>query len=179
MLALRRWLPGDAPALIAAVAAAPDLVRQVPTMNDEAQARAWIATLEGQWVFALCRDDEPVGQVAVTGYDERHGTAWFSYWSAAHIRGTGAMSRAAATVADWALRTAGVRRLELGHRTNNPASGRVAERAGFVPEGIERAKLVYDGEAFDVRTMSRLASDLWPRYEPISLVAHANRAALQ
>ena len=154
-----------------ALSADPGLARQLPAMSNQDEARAWIATLTGQWVFALVVDGLARGQVAVTGVDERHGTAWFSYWAHPLIRGRGLTSRAAATVADWAIRDARVRRLELGHRVNNPASGRVAERAGFVPEGIERAKLLYAGEAFDVRTMSRLASDPWPRYEPVEVVA--------
>lgn len=140
-------------------------------MSNQEEARAWIATLTGRWVFALVVDGLARGQVAVTDVDQRHGTAWFSYWTHPLIRGRGLTSRAAATVADWALRDARVRRLELGHRTNNPASGRVAEKAGFVAEGIERAKLVYAGETFDVRTMSRLASDPWPVYDPIPLIA--------
>lgn len=140
-------------------------------MSTQDEARAWIATLSGQWVFALVVDGLARGQVAVTGVDGRHGTAWFSYWAHPEIRGRGITSRAAATVADWAIRDARVRRLELGHRVNNPASGRVAEKAGFVAEGIERAKLCYAGEVFDVRTMSRLATDPWPRYEPVEVVA--------
>ncbi|WP_440697198.1 GNAT family N-acetyltransferase [Clavibacter nebraskensis] len=42
---------------------------------------------------------------------------------------------------------------------NNPASCRVARRAGFIAEGIERAKLRYGDERFDVETHARLATD--------------------
>lgn len=168
---LRPWQVADAPYLLDALHADPDLVRQLPSLTDEASAQAWIKTLTDQWFFALIVDGFARGQVAVTGVDQRHGTAWFSYWSHPAIRGSGLLSRAAATVADWALREQKIRRLELGHRVNNPASGRVAEKAGFIPEGLERAKLVYHGEAFDVRIMSRLASDPWPDLEPVTLVA--------
>jgi RimJ/RimL family protein N-acetyltransferase len=60
-------------------------------------------------------------------------------------------------VAEWAFE-AGLFRLELGHRVNNPASCRVARAAGFSPEGIERQKLRYGAERFDVETHARLAS---------------------
>lgn len=79
------------------------------------------------------------------------------------------MSRAAATVADWALAEGGLDRLELGHRVNNPASGAVARAAGFVHEGTERRRFLVDGERIDVDTYGRLRSDLAPRFEPIEM----------
>ncbi|WP_235994945.1 GNAT family N-acetyltransferase [Nonomuraea montanisoli] len=53
----------------------------------------------------------------------------------------------------------GLFRLELGHRVDNPASCRVAAKAGFLAEGIERGKLVYDGVRHDVERHARLATD--------------------
>lgn len=101
--------------------------------------------------------------------------AWVSYWSASVIRGTGAMKHAVRAVCDWALGEAErkasssidcsvlekmesprLRRLELGYRTNNPASGKVARYAGFVVEGIEREKFLYAGQTYDAVTAARL-----------------------
>jgi ribosomal-protein-serine acetyltransferase len=79
---------------------------------------------------------EPVGLVAVT-VDRTNLTGWFWYWMSAEARGRGWTSAAAATVADWALTRGGLYRLELGHRVNNPASGAVARKAGFIKEGTE------------------------------------------
>lgn len=45
---------------------------------------------------------------------------------------------------------------------NNPASCRVATRAGYPAEGVERAKLRYGDERFDVETHARLATDPAP-----------------
>jgi RimJ/RimL family protein N-acetyltransferase len=42
------------------------------------------------------------------------------------------------------------------------ASCRVASAAGFLAEGIERQKLRYGAERFDVQTHARLASDPYP-----------------
>lgn len=69
---------------------------------------------------------------------------------------------ASATVADWALTDGGLDRLELGHRVNNPASESVARTAGFVPEGLERRKLLVEGDRVDVLTYGRLVDDPWP-----------------
>jgi RimJ/RimL family protein N-acetyltransferase len=45
---------------------------------------------------------------------------------------------------------------------NNPASCRVATIAGFRAEGVERQKLRYGSERFDVETHARLATDPVP-----------------
>ena len=66
----------------------------------------------------------------------------------------------------------GLHRLELGARANNPASIAVAERAGYVREGVERERLRYvdehgRAERFDVVRLARLASDAAPRLKPL------------
>ncbi len=53
-------------------------------------------------------------------------------------------------------------RLELGHRLSDPASCRVAVAAGFRAEGVERDKLRYGDERFDVETHARLSGDPSP-----------------
>lgn len=175
-LELRPWEATDAGAIVALLGDFPDLARQLPTLPDESSAAAWIHVLnEGpNAMFALTADGEPIGNVGASHIDPRHQTAWFSYWNGP-MRGTGLMSRAAATVANWLLDSPSVNvfRLELGARINNPASIRVAERAGFAHEGIERAKLLYDGQRFDVATMARLATDPRPSVDPIPLVTPA------
>ena len=87
----------------------------------------------------------------------------------ARARGRGWTSRAAATVADWALDHEGLERLELGHRVNNPASGHVARSAGFIKEGTERAKFLIDGQRIDVDTYGRLTTDPRPKYDSIPM----------
>lgn len=74
-----------------------------------------------------------------------------------------------ATVAEWALGTRGLDRLELGHRVNHPASGAVARRAGFVKEGTERGKFLVDGQRIDVDSYGRLRTDPPPRFEPLPM----------
>lgn len=109
-----------------------------------------------------------VGVVAVT-VDRTNRSGWFWYWMNRTHRGRGWTSRAAATVADVALREWGLERLELGHRMTNPASGRVALAAGFVHEGLERGKFLVEGARVDVVTYGRLATDPVPGYVPVPL----------
>jgi RimJ/RimL family protein N-acetyltransferase len=85
-------------------------------------------------------------------------------------RGRGWTAAAAATIAKWALTTRGLERLELGYRVNNPASGAVARRSGFVKEGTEREKFLVDGQRIDVDTYGRLGSDPSPSFDPLPMI---------
>lgn len=160
---LRPWRGDDIPFLVSAYAA-PDMTTQGGPLNasDLRALLPRLAPTRENLVLAIEVDGEPVGQVAVTAIDTRHLTGWVSYWSHPNARGRGHVARAVATLARFAFDELGLERLELGHRVNNPASGRVAEKAGFVAEGVERQKLKYGDERFDVRTMARLVSDPQP-----------------
>ncbi|WP_083403484.1 GNAT family N-acetyltransferase [Curtobacterium sp. MCBA15_016] len=107
-----------------------------------------------------------VGCVGVTAIEHTHGTAWVSYWLTPEARGRGLATRALAAAAEDAF-ALGLHRLELGHRTNNPASCAVATRAGFRAEGVEREKLRYGDDRFDVETHARLATDPTPDTVPL------------
>lgn len=109
---------------------------------------------------------------------------WVFYWATEHIRGQKIMKPLVKAVCDFAQgltinremtlengRTARLdelvdtespklRRLELGYRTNNPASRALAIGIGFVEEGIEREKFCYNGELFDAVIAGRLLSDV-------------------
>jgi RimJ/RimL family protein N-acetyltransferase len=57
----------------------------------------------------------------------------------ADSRGQGVTTRALLLAADWAFGSAACQRLVLRADTLNLPSQRVAERAGFVREGVERS----------------------------------------
>ncbi|MBB5830222.1 GNAT family N-acetyltransferase [Brachybacterium aquaticum] len=170
-VALRRLRVADAAAVHAAFASAPDMERQgdVATLVD---AERYVARLVSESSphegWAIAADDALVGLVCVS-VDEANLSGWFGYWMTESARGRGWMRRAAATVADWALTTRGLERLELGHRVNNPASGRVARAAGFVREGTERGKFLIDGERIDVDTYGRLRTDPGSQADPLPM----------
>lgn len=169
-LRLRPWRAEDAPALIAARAKTKDLQTQfsADAVATEDLAREFIAEALGftertkNWAVVV--DCVPLGNLGLAHIERRHQTAWAYYWLAEPARGRGYAARGLRAVADWAFRD-GLFRLELGHRVSNPASCRVATAAGFTAEGIERAKLRYGGERFDVETHARLATDPAPAAE--------------
>ncbi|MEV8318300.1 GNAT family protein [Streptomyces sp. NPDC059900] len=137
----------------------------VPVGSSESALR-WIARRGEEeragtaYSFAVVGgDDVPMGNVAVGAVNHVHATGWVSYWTVPSARGRGVASYGCDALARWAFGELGLFRLELGHRVNNPASCRVARTAGFVPEGLQRQKLAYEGTRYDVELHARLASD--------------------
>lgn len=181
---LRPWTADDVDVRAVLHAfAAPDMLGQSPAPIATAQeARDWIAALvrdpadtePRSLAWAIELDGSAVGHVMVSAINRRHLTGWVSYWVAAGARGRGLAGAAAAALAEHCFTVLGLERLELGHRVNNPASGRVAAAAGFTQEGVERRKLRYrddDGSwrRFDTALWARLATDPEPAVAPLGL----------
>ena len=164
---LRPWASDDIDAVMVAFAP-PEMLRQSGDhpIDTPKVAEAWLAARQDAWNdgsgFAWAVLDSigaVIGNVAVNSINHRHDTGWVSYWTIEAARGQGAAGAATRVAADWALTDLGLFRLELGHRIDNPASCRVAGRAGFAVEALERAKLRYGDRRYDVELHARLASD--------------------
>ncbi|WP_065569956.1 GNAT family N-acetyltransferase [Microbacterium oleivorans] len=164
---LRPWNAADADDLSRAARDGDDLAPQFGGVDlaDASAARGFIERhlrfddTAKNWAVQI--DGHVVGNVGAAAIEFRHQTAWMSYWLAPAARGNGVAAASLTRVSDWAFR-AGLHRLELGHRVNNPASCRVAHAAGYLAEGIERQKLRYGDERYDVETHARLTTDPHP-----------------
>ncbi|WP_326503966.1 GNAT family N-acetyltransferase [Rothia nasimurium] len=184
---LRYWALTDAPDLLSVYRTSSDLERQMPALASDEDARSLIETsylpAENRATFCLSDEGRPVGLVGLN-YTARTDAgawdrAWVYYWIADPYRGQGYTKAALTAVCAWALGEANpaptapvldtgllaslpspcLRRLELGYRTNNPASGAVAAAAGFQVEGIEREKFLYAGQTYDAVIAARLRKD--------------------
>jgi [ribosomal protein S5]-alanine N-acetyltransferase len=67
--------------------------------------------------------------------------------------------RAAST---WMFRSVGLHRLELSHSTLNPASCRIAEKAGYPYEGTRRQQVLHQDGWHDMHLHARLVTDEAP-----------------
>lgn len=142
---LRAWEPEDAEAVFAACQD-PEIARflPIPQPYTRATAQQFVARRRADWE----RDDERSFAITdaetgeLLGSIARHQRAEhrveFGYWVAPWARGRGTATRALGLLADWSLAD-GFIRLELFTHPDNAASGRVAERAGFIREGVRRA----------------------------------------
>jgi len=166
-LLLRPSTDRDA-AAIRAVYSEPDIRRWMgwdDELPDEAEARANIeraahAWRDGGWaVFRIV--EAPTDQV-VGGINLRlgeHQNAEISYFLRQSARGRGFATRSVRLVTRWAFDDLGIERIELRVHPDNDPSRRVAERAGFSREGIERASRAWpDGTRFDSIVFALLAS---------------------
>ncbi len=176
---LRPWHSGDAEALAEVYERADDaLLSNIPDDRSVDGARTWIASItHAEAAGDLCAraivDDGDgsehriLGNVMASGVDRRHSSAWISYWSVAEARGQGLVSAALRGFVDLLHDDLGIYRLELGYRVNNPASAAVARNAGFIVEGREREKLLYDGVRCDTEVCARLSGD--PRHHGLRM----------
>ncbi len=81
-----------------------------------------------------------VGMVGLDRHeDDGAGVVELGYWIARSHWGQGIATEAVRGVLEIA-RSIGIERIEAGHFTDNPASGRVLRKAGFRPTGERRAQ---------------------------------------
>ena len=162
---LREWRRADIPALMGLVDD-PEIRRwldRIPdpyTADDAAEyiAGARVGLTAGTAAtLAVVVDGALAGSVGlrIDGEDSR--TAEIGYWVAGAVRGRGVASTAARLLSDFGFAALGLRRIELNAAVGNAASRRVAEKAGFEPEGVRRAWRTVDGAPTDFAVYSRIA----------------------
>ncbi len=104
-----------------------------------------------------------VGSVNLHAVDLVEGQAMVGYWTAPAARGRGLAAHAVDTACRRLFDTTPVDRIELCHAIANPASGRVAEKAGFTWEGrLRRSHRYGGGPKLDQFLWARLADDPAP-----------------
>ncbi|MEV7502446.1 GNAT family N-acetyltransferase [Streptomyces sp. NPDC093018] len=163
---LRPWSPDDADALLAA-AQDPAIRRwNLFTVADHADARRRIERMHERWraetgaVWAVARTGGPaIGLIGLNDIDLAGGAAELVYWLLPEARGAGLAHAATRRLARWSLDDLGLHRLRLCHSTANPASCRVAEKAGFTFEGTMRDALLHADGWHDQHLHARVAGD--------------------
>lgn len=169
VIRLRGWSEAD---VIPAMAAKrdPDIPRftRVPERETEDDHRAFVAGQEverraGEALSFVVADDASdafLGTIALLRFDWPAGRSEVGYWLAPGARGRGVATRAVRLLAPWALMELGLARVDLRVDADNHASQRVAERSGFVREGVLRSYEERKGQRHDLVVFSLLPSDL-------------------
>lgn len=164
-LALRPWEYRDAPAVLAAFSDQ-DIVRwhtRRMTTLDEAIAwietafAAWTSERSSGWAIVDVTNEQVLGRTALHT-ELAAGTAEIAYWVLPEARGRGVATRAAMAATAWG-HAFGFHRIELQHSTRNDVSCIVAQRAGFVAEGVKRASDRHADGPHDMHLHAHINSD--------------------
>ncbi|MET9365147.1 GNAT family N-acetyltransferase [Streptomyces sp. NPDC006632] len=167
---LRPWRESDAPVLVASCLD-PAIVRWnrvEPLSPDTARkkiarwGRRWSEEAGAIWAISRRADDRAVGLLGIGDLDLHGGSGELLYWLLPSGRGAGAALDATVRVGRWALDELGLHRLRITHSVRNPASCRVARRAGFALEGTMRGALLHADGWHDEHLHARVAGDPWP-----------------
>jgi RimJ/RimL family protein N-acetyltransferase len=123
----------------------------------------WTSGDHGSWAV-VDADDAVLGSVSLHSIDRLGNDAQIGYWTAPSARGRGVAAVSVDAVCRWGFGALPIDRIELCHAVENPASGRVAEKAGFRLEGrLRRSHRYGDGRRHDELLWARLADDPPPQ----------------
>ena len=127
----------------------------------------WLRNYETGWAdgaragFSI-RDAETgafLGFAAIVRLDLDAKQGEIGYVVSPHARGRGGAAAAVRLLTAWGFAELGLQRLELRIDTANPASERVAERAGYRLDGVLRSLAFKEGRRTDTGVWSRLPTD--------------------
>ena len=160
---LRPWRPEDAPAVAAAYRDPAIQLWHARSLSLD-EAAAWIGRWPERWQAEngagwAVADDRVLGQISLRTLDLAEGMAEISYWVVPAARGRQVAARALTVLGRWAFDVLGLHRIEVQHSTRNPASCRVAERAGYPAEGTKRSQALHADGWHDMHLHARVAGD--------------------
>ena len=161
-LVLRPLTPSDA-SRITGLVNDPQIYRMlagVPAQQNVAQTLAWMSSHDTRraadtaHIFGIESEGALVG--VVSGERERRPLPFsIGYWLAPDCWDRGFMTEAAAALIDW-LKQRGERAFVAGYFADNPASGRVLGKLGFLKAGRMPKFCVGRGETVDHFDMARI-----------------------
>lgn len=115
------------------------MLRMADFPPDRTRMRAFVEGAAGEWRdgsafrFAVVHGGRGVGCADVAAINQGWGE--IGYWLERSAWGFGLASEAGAAVRDFAFETLALAGLNSGHAADNPASGRVLTKLGFIPAG--------------------------------------------
>ncbi len=161
-LELRPFRRRDVEALIAAVSASfEELERWLPWVHSRygrADALRFIRDSAAAWVegraydFAIRRPEVPelhVGNISIWPTSRRERAGVVGYWISSADTGDGIATEAATAILAVGFEEMALHRVTLRIAVGNVASERIAEKLGFVHEGLLRKEVMVAGEWLD------------------------------
>ena len=139
---------------------------RIPEPVPEGFAERWVARYEASRAegtrdgfAAVDGEGRPLALGLVPTIDAEAAEAELGYIVWPEARGRGVATETLRLLTEWAFRERGIERACLYISVENAASKRVAERCGYVREGVLRSLYVKPGVREDVELWSRLRTD--------------------
>jgi ribosomal-protein-serine acetyltransferase len=120
-------------------------------------ASAWLGWRGGsayEFIVEDAADGRFLGLCGLNGVSAAEGSANLGYWVVTGETGRGVCTAATRLVARFGLCQLGLRRVWLFHAVGNIGSQRVAEKVGFVLEGVQRRRLQVGEVVHDTKLYS-------------------------
>lgn len=122
-------------------------------------------TRDNVYLWAIQMGDKVIGNINVVTISNTLESCEVGYCLGAKYWGQGIMTEALQAVIDFLFEQVGVHRIEISHVSENPASGRVAEKCGMLYEGTKREAFKDpDGNFCNLKCYGIIKSD-WQKNE--------------
>jgi len=119
------------------------------------------------WGIVLKEEEILIGSIAADITDERSKVAKVGYCLGERFWNLGYGTEALRAVNDYMFYDVNVNRIEAQHSVNNPASGRVMQKAGMIKEGTSPQKYITGGGEYqDSDFYGLIKDDFEKQYEP-------------
>ncbi|MBO4950054.1 MAG: GNAT family N-acetyltransferase [Clostridia bacterium] len=110
--------------------------------------------------WAIEYEGQPIGSISVVKINSNHEYAELGYCMGFDFWGKGIMTEAVKGVIGFLFEEVGMHRVAICHASQNPASGKVAEKCGLTLEGTQRERFKSRwGEYLDIKMWSILKNE--------------------
>ena len=166
-LILRPFEVGDAP-LVQEFAGVPEVAlttQNIPHPYEDGMAEAWIATHRPAWdagkflTLAITSESEGLVGAVSLHINSVHRRGELGYWVGVPFWNRGFATESAEALLKFGFGELRLNRIQARHMTRNPSSGRVMEKLGMKPEGVQRQHVVAHGDFEDVAMYAILNSE--------------------
>ena len=168
-LILRPFTLADAPDVerLAGAWEVADTTLRIPHPYPKGGGAAWINTRLAAWAdnkslaLAIAPHETSsaiIGAISLA-LDQQHSHGELGYWIGSDYWGQGFATEASRAIIAFAFTELGLHRVQAGHFTRNPSSGRVMQKLGMKFEGVMRAAYFRWGRFEDVALYAILADE--------------------
>ena len=114
-----------------------------------------------EWGIELKENNEIIGSICAINNNEKVKSCSIGYQISKRYRNKGYMTEALSCILKFLINEVGYNRIGGGHFVDNPASGRVMEKAGMKYEGTRRQDSInMNGELVDSKIYSIIKDDI-------------------